>query len=221
MNKRSVGSIYEQLAAEQLINMGYSVLACNYRNRFGEIDIIAKDGDTICFCEVKYRRDNGCGRALEAVGYSKQKKIISVARYYLMKHGLDEWTPCRFDVIADGTITIEKIESSDFYNKIEQRVHFLPLLEQMIDSNDTVFKYNKKANMYSMIEADYLMENNVESRNLFLFLSNDEGDNYFCRSFFPEEKMDYSKNQASWTLLYKKKIDLSTRIETVLYNRIK
>ena len=100
-----------------------------------------------------------------------------------------------FDEIADGTITIEKIESSDFYNK--------------------------KANMYSMIEADYLMENNVESRNLFLFLSNDEGDNYFCRSFFPEEKMDYSKNQASWTLLYKKKIDLSTRIETVLYNRIK
>ena len=98
-----------------------------------------------------------------------------------------------FDEIADGTITIEKIESSDFYNKIEQRVHFLPLLEQMIDSNDTVFKYNKKANMYSMIEADYLMENNVESRNLFLFLSNDEGDNYFCRSFFPEEKMDYSK----------------------------
>ena len=126
-----------------------------------------------------------------------------------------------FDEIADGTITIEKIESSDFYNKIEQRVHFLPLLEQMIDSNDTVFKYNKKANMYTMIEADYLMENNVESRNLFLFLSNDEGDNYFCRSFFPEEKMDYSKNQASWTLLYKKKIDLSTRIETVLYNRIK
>ena len=88
MNKRSVGSIYEQLAAEQLINMG----------------------DTICFCEVKYRRDNGCGRALEAVGYSKQKKIISVARHYLMKHGLDEWTPCRFDVIAvdDDEVTVLK-----------------------------------------------------------------------------------------------------------------
>ena len=98
-----------------------------------------------------------------------------------------------FDEIADGTITIEKIESSDFYNKIEQRVHFLPLLEQMIDSNDTVFKYNKKANMYSMIEADYLMENNMESRNLFLFLSNDERDKYFCRSFFPEEKMIVQK----------------------------
>lgn len=96
-----------------------------------------------------------------------------------------------FDEIADGIITIEKIESSDFYKKIEQRVHFLPLLEQMIDSNDTVFKYNKKANKY------------------------------FCRSFFPEEKMDYSKNQASWTLLYKKKTDLITGTETVLYNRFK
>ena len=91
MNKRSVGSIYEQLATEQLINMGYRVLARNYRNRFGEIDIIAKEGDTICFCEVKYR-------------------IISVARYYLMTHGLNEWTPCRFDVIAvdDEEVTVLK-----------------------------------------------------------------------------------------------------------------
>ena len=126
-----------------------------------------------------------------------------------------------FDEIADGTITIEKIESSDFYNKIEQRVHFLPLLEQMIDSNDTVFKYNKKANMYSMIEADYLMENNVESRNLFLFLSNARDDSYFCRSFFPEEKMNYTKNQASWTLLYKKKRNLIDGSEHILYDRLK
>ena len=70
----------------------------------------------------------------------------------------------------------------------------------MIDSNDTVFKIIRKQNMYSMIEADYLMEKQRGEQNL-LFLSNDEGDNYFCRSFFPEEKMDYSKNQASRTLL--------------------
>ena len=126
-----------------------------------------------------------------------------------------------FDEIQNGIIKRENIESSDFYHKIQDRVHFLPLLEKMLDSNDTVFKYNKKANVYSVIEADYLMKNHMEGKNIFLFLSNDEGDNYFCRSFFPEEKMDYSKNQASWTLLYKKKIDLSTRIETVLYNRIK
>ena len=110
-----------------------------------------------------------------------------------------------FDEIQNGIIKRENIESSDFYHKIQDRVHFLPLLEKMLDSNDTVFKYNKKANVYSMIKADYLMKNHMEGKNLFLFLSNARDDSYFCRSFFPEEKMDYTKNQASWTLLYKKK----------------
>lgn len=126
-----------------------------------------------------------------------------------------------FDEIVAGRITIEQIESSDFYEKIEKRVDFLPLLEQMMDSNDTVFKYNKKANIYSVIDADYLMKNNMEGRNLYLFLSLGADDKYFCRSFFPEEKKDYTKNQASWKLLYKKKYDLSTGEENVLYNRLK
>ena len=86
----------------------------------------------------------------------------------------------------------ENIESSDFYHKIQDRVHFLPLLEKMLDSNDTVFKYNKKSNVYSMIEADYLMKNHMDGKNLFLFLSNARDDSYFCRSFFSEEKMDYT-----------------------------
>ena len=107
-----------------------------------------------------------------------------------------------FDEIQNGIIKRENIESSDFYHKIQDRVHFLPLLEKMLDSNDTVFKYNKKANVYSMIKADYLMKNHMEGKNLFLFLSNARDDSYFCRSFFPEEKMNYTKNQASWTLLY-------------------
>lgn len=89
-----------------------------------------------------------------------------------------------FDEIQKGIIKRENIESSDFYHKIQDRVHFLPLLEKMLDSNDTVFKYNKKANVYSMIEADYLMKNHMEGKNLFLFLSNARDDSYFCRSFF-------------------------------------
>ena len=115
----------------------------------------------------------------------------------------------------------ENIKSSDFYHKIQDRVHFLPLLEKMLDSNDTVFKYNKKANVYSMIKADYLMKNHMEGKNLFLFLSNARDDSYFCRSFFPEEKMDYTKNQASWTLLYKKKRNLIDGSEYILYDRLK
>ena len=126
-----------------------------------------------------------------------------------------------FDEIVEGKIKKEQIESSDFYKKIEKRVHYLPLLENLLDSNDTVFKYNRKANIYSMIEADYLMKNNMESRNLFLFLSKNKEDNYYCRSFFLEEKRDYTKNQASWTLLSKKKRDLLSGSEQLLYNRLK
>ena len=125
-----------------------------------------------------------------------------------------------FDEIAAGVITVCKLESSDFYDKIEERIHFLPLLEDILDSNDTVFKYNKKANVYSMIDADYLMKNNKENRTLFLFLSKKKDDTYFCRSFFPEDKNDYTRNQASWTLLYKKKINTKTGSERVLYNRL-
>lgn len=125
-----------------------------------------------------------------------------------------------FDEIVAGSITARQVESSDFYKKIEERVNFLPLLEQLLDSNDTVFKYNQKANTYSMIDADYLMKNNMEDRNLYLFLSQGSDDRYFCRSFFPEQKMDYTKNQASWTMLYKKKRNLSTGEEMVLYDRL-
>lgn len=126
-----------------------------------------------------------------------------------------------FDEIQKGIIKQEQIESSDFYYKIQDRIHFLPLLEKILDSNDTVFKYNGKTNVYSMIEADYLMKNHMEDRNLFLFLSNKKDDYYFCRSFFPEEKMDYTKKQASWTLLYKKKKNISDGTEMVLYDRLK
>lgn len=126
-----------------------------------------------------------------------------------------------FDDIVAGNITTEHIETSDFYHKIAERVHFLPLLESIIDNNETVFKYNQKNNVYSMIEADYLMKNKSDDRNLYLFLSNSEANKYYCRSFFPEDKMDYTKNQASWTLLYKKKINKYLTTEQVLYDRMR
>lgn len=127
-----------------------------------------------------------------------------------------------FDAISEHRITAEHLQSSDLYYKIADRVDMLPLLESMIDSNDTIFKYNRKRNAYSVIKADYIMKNKMEERNIFLFLAeNGEDGKYFCRSFFPEKRMDYTKNQASWTLLYKKKITLSTGKEEVLYDRLK
>ena len=125
-----------------------------------------------------------------------------------------------FDGIVAGSITTEQVESSDFYKKIEDRINYLPLLEALLDSNDTIFKYNQRINMYSMISADYLIKNNMEENNLYLFLSHSSDDKYFCKSFFPEKKKDYTKNQASWTLLYKKKCNISTGKEIILYDRL-
>ena len=127
-----------------------------------------------------------------------------------------------FDAITRRRITAEQIQSSDLYYKIADRIHMLPLLESMLDSNETIFKYNRKLNVYSVIKADYIMKNNAEGRNIFLFLAeNREEGRYFCRSFFPQDKMDYTRNQVSWTLLYKKKVTLSTGEEEILYNRLK
>ena len=127
-----------------------------------------------------------------------------------------------FDAIRERRITAEQLQSSDLYYKIADRIHMLPLLESIIDRNDTIFKYNQKRNIYSVIKADYIMKSNAEERNLFLFLAENGGSGrYYCRSFFPQDKMDYTKNQASWTLLYKKKVTLSTGEGEILYDRLK
>lgn len=127
-----------------------------------------------------------------------------------------------FDSIRQHQITAEHLESSDHYKKIADRIDMLPLLEDIIDSNDTIFKYNRKLNTYSVIKADYLMKNAVKGKNVFVFLAeNGETGNYYCRSFFPETKMDYARNQPSWTLLYKEKTDKSTGEKEILYNRLK
>lgn len=126
-----------------------------------------------------------------------------------------------FDEIKARVLTKDQIESSDLYEQIADRVDLLPFLEDLFDSNDTVFKYNEKKNSFSMIKADYLMKNRLVDKNVFIFLAKNKDNTYFCRSFFPETKRDYTKNQASWTLLYKEKINRTTGQKTVLYDRLR
>lgn len=110
VNKRKVGSHYEERAAEFLENQGYEILERNYRNRGGEIDIIARDGDYLAFVEVKYRRDKGRGGALAAVHLPKQQRISKAALLYRMQKKIPEDAPCRFDVVGieGGKITLVK-----------------------------------------------------------------------------------------------------------------
>ena len=99
-NNRQAGAVYEQKAAGYLAGKGYRILEQNFYSRFGEIDIIAKDGRYLVFIEVKYRRDTSCGDPLEAETAKKQKKICRAAFCYCGKNGYGDRVPCRFDVVA-------------------------------------------------------------------------------------------------------------------------
>lgn len=81
----SKGKFGEDITCEYLLLHNYEVLERNYRNRYGEIDIIAKKGELICFVEVKTRTSEDFGRPSEAVNYTKQQKIKNLASYYLTK----------------------------------------------------------------------------------------------------------------------------------------
>lgn len=100
MNKREIGSGYEEMAAAYLVQHGYTILERNFRDRSGEIDIIASEGGDLVFVEVKYRRGGTCGDPAEAVTPQKQKRIRHTARYYLYKKGGGGDVFCRFDVVA-------------------------------------------------------------------------------------------------------------------------
>lgn len=94
---RERGNNAEVLARQYLENNGLKLLHTNFYSRFGEIDIIMQDGDTTVFVEVK-KRMAGIDNAIESISYTKQKRWIKAAQYYLTKISYD--TNCRFDAIA-------------------------------------------------------------------------------------------------------------------------
>lgn len=94
-----LGEIGENLACRELERRGYSVVARRYRRRGGEIDIIALDGATLVFVEVKARDGRGYGMAAEAVTALKRRRLAAVALEYVVRHHRQN-CPCRFDVVA-------------------------------------------------------------------------------------------------------------------------
>lgn len=76
MNNRKIGNSYEKIAGEYLRLHGYEILEYNFRCKAGEIDIIAKDGDYLVFCEVKYRKSKRKGSPFEAVTIENRRKFL-------------------------------------------------------------------------------------------------------------------------------------------------
>ena len=100
MNKRVIGSGNEELACSYIESLGGTVIERNFRCKMGEIDIIARDGNYLCFIEVKFRKDSSFGDPKEAVNFSKQRRISKVCEFYLYSKKLSFDIPIRYDVIA-------------------------------------------------------------------------------------------------------------------------
>jgi putative endonuclease len=95
----ALGRAGEDIACEALRGLGYSIVERRFRTRRGEIDIVARDGETLVFVEVKGRDGvSGCTPA-EAVTSQKRRRLMLVALEYLARHRLAD-APCRFDVVA-------------------------------------------------------------------------------------------------------------------------
>lgn len=101
------GDQAEKIAAGYLQRKGLALIETNYRCRWGEIDLVLRDRDTIVFTEVKLRHSNSFGGASYSVTPRKQTRIIAAARHYLA--GKKE-TPCRFDVILLERLKPPRIE---------------------------------------------------------------------------------------------------------------
>jgi len=98
-NRRRTGSEYEDLAAGYLEEKGYSIVYRNYHGRRGEIDLIALDGETLAFVEVRMRRQDDVVSPLESVTPTKQRRMVMAARRFLAERRVED-RDCRFDVIA-------------------------------------------------------------------------------------------------------------------------
>lgn len=99
MNNPLFGREGESEAAKFLTTNGYRIIERNYEKKFGEIDLVAMDGDTLCFIEVKTRDGLEYGHPFEALTISKQRNIRKLAKVYLMEKEIED-TFIRFDVVG-------------------------------------------------------------------------------------------------------------------------
>lgn len=125
------------------------------------------------------------------------------------------------DILA-RRITYDTIAKSAFIEEILSRLEAFPNLEVLLDHDQLVFRYNKKIYPYSAIESEFLLK--MGDRTIlditFLFLDKAEHGIYYCRSFFPMERTDYTKEQMQYTLLKKEKINTRTGAVTIQYDRL-
>jgi putative endonuclease len=105
------GAQAEQVAAQFLQRHGLKLVQANFRSRFGEIDLILREGETLVFAEVRQRSSRNFGGAAASIDTHKQHRLVLTAQHYLAS--LPRIPPCRFDaVLLDAADNIEWIKNA-------------------------------------------------------------------------------------------------------------
>ena len=112
---KDIGSFGEALASDFLISKGYKILNMNFRNKFGEIDIICKKNNLLIFCEIKSRYSNSFGSPIESITCYKQKQIIKLSELYLISKKYYNFN-VRYDIIE---VIFNTITSSHIINHVQ------------------------------------------------------------------------------------------------------
>ena len=112
---KDIGSFCEALARDYLISKGYKILNMNFRNKFGEIDIICKKNNLLIFCEIKSRYSNSFGSPIESITCYKQKQIIKLSELYLISKKYYNFN-VRYDIIE---VIFNTITSSHIINHVQ------------------------------------------------------------------------------------------------------
>ncbi len=125
-----------------------------------------------------------------------------------------------FDKVLAGEIAQVDIEKSVFYEKMEERLKYFKHIQTLLDGTSKYFRYDPKRKTFSLIDADFVIEGVDESKTVYLFIDQREGEeSHYCRTYFPKESADYTKNLTRYTLLYKEKRSISTGTSEVLYKK--
>lgn len=111
---RHTGAVGENLAEKELTKKGFEILERNFSNRYGEIDIIAKDKDTLVFVEVKAKKGLEFGRPEEMITRNKLQKIQHMATVYMN----GQIVPCRIDVVAIVLSSSDQMLSCHHYENV-------------------------------------------------------------------------------------------------------
>ena len=102
------GARAEALAAQFLVARGLAIVERNFRRRCGELDLVARDGDTLVFVEVRLRRSRGYGGAAASITAAKRARLLAAANLYLAR--LSNPPPCRFDAVLLDALDPARIE---------------------------------------------------------------------------------------------------------------